>query len=45
LNGKKFPQGNIPKAQWKKYVHEIVDCISKKAIMLDLLYIDAEAYF
>ena len=45
LNGKKWPSGNIPQARWKNYVHEIVDCISQKNIMLDLLYIDAEAYF
>jgi len=45
LNGKKFPSGNIPEPQWRKYVHEIVDCISKQNIMLDLLFIDAEAYF
>jgi hypothetical protein len=45
LNGKKFPHGNIPQRRWKNYVHEIVDCISQKNIMLDLLYIDAEAFF
>lgn len=28
LNGKKFPEGNIPEPRWRKYVHEIVDCIS-----------------
>ena len=45
LNGKRFPYGNIPEKRWRKYVNEIVDCISQKNIMLDLLYIDAEAYF
>ena len=45
LNGKKFPQGNIPDKRWRQYVYEIVDCITQKNIMLDLLYIDAEAYF
>lgn len=45
LNGKKFPHGNINETQWRNYVREIVDCISKENIMLDLLYIDAEAFF
>lgn len=45
LNGKKFPYGNLPKAQWKAYVHEIIDCVTQEEIMIDLLYIDAEAYF
>lgn len=45
LNGKKFPQGNIPTQQWRRQVHEIVDCITSKNVMLDLLCIDAEAYF
>lgn len=45
MNGKYFPLGNIPEKQWKKYVLELVDCISQSQIMLDLLYIDSEAYF
>ena len=45
LNGKMFPQGNIPEARWRKYVHEIVDCITREGVMIDLLTIDAEAYF
>ena len=28
LNGKKFPQGNIVTPKWRKYVLEIVDCIT-----------------
>jgi len=38
-------EGNIPEARWRKYVHEIVDCITRENVMLDLLTIDAEAYF
>lgn len=45
LNGKMFPQGNIPDRRWKNYVYQIIECISEKNIMIDLLYIDAEAYF
>ena len=45
LNGKEFPQGNIPERRWCTYVHQLVDCITQQNIMLDLLYIDAEAYF
>lgn len=45
LNGKKFPHGNIEEAKWRKYVHEIVDCVTQRNILLDLLAIDAEAYF
>jgi hypothetical protein len=26
-------------------VYQIIECISEKNIMIDLLYIDAEAYF
>ena len=35
----------MPEPQWRRHVHEIMDCITKKNIMMDLLYIDAEAYF
>lgn len=45
LSGKKFPQGHIAEEQWRKHVHELVDCITSKNVMLDLLCIDAEAYF
>ena len=45
LNGKRYPTGHVEESLWRKQVHEIIECITKKAIMLDLLYIDAEAYF
>lgn len=45
LNGKRYPSGHVEESMWKKQVHEIIQCITQKAIMLDLLYIDAEAYF
>ena len=45
MNGKKFPSGNIPERLWRNYVLELVDAISQSQVMLDLLYIDSEAYF
>jgi hypothetical protein len=45
LNGKKFPQGHIAVSQWRQHVHQVIDCITSKNVMLDLLCIDAESYF
>lgn len=45
LNGKRFPQGDIPEKRWKNYVFELVDRITQLQIMRDLIYIDSEAYF
>lgn len=45
LNGKKFPHGSFSEDLWRSCVFELIDCISQSQVMLDLLYIDSEAYF
>ena len=45
LNGRMFPSGHIEDKRWYLTVHQIMECITQKGMMLDLLTIDCEAYF
>ena len=45
LNGRMFPTGNIEDKRWYMTIHQIMECITQKGMMLDLLTIDCEAYF
>ena len=45
LAGKKFPNGNISERKWRSYVHDIIQFVTNKEMLLTFLYMDSEAFF
>ena len=45
LNGKNFPQGSIEDENWRTYVHDIMQFISEKDILKNIIQIDCDLFF